>query len=134
MRIDKINTNFNNNKPSFKKMIIIKPEIWPTEVLDSFVKNKEVQELTKDWAKKGDNLSACCIYDSNKGIITMFKNTGLVHILEAKSVNKLQKCVQNFTRKDIKKPLISKEKQEKLNSVNKYVDEFNKSIETKKDS
>ena len=129
MQIDKINTNFNNNKPAFKKMIIIKPEIWPAEVLDSFVKNKEVQELTKDWAKKGEDLTACCLCDSNSGIITMFKNTVLVHTLRAKNKADLQYCVRNFLRKDVKTHQISKEEQQRLDNVNKYIDEFNKTLE-----
>ena len=126
MKIDKINAN---NKPVFKKMIIAKPEIWPAEVLDSFVKNKEIQELTRDLASKNRDLTACCICNAKSGIITLFNNLDLIHKFEANGAKNLQKQVEQFSRKDIKRHFISKEEQDRLDNVQKYVEEFNKTLE-----
>lgn len=125
MKVGKIGTT----TPTFKKMVIVKPENWPAEVLDNFIKNKEVQELTKDFAAENRDLTACCICSERRGLVTIFKNLALFHEIEADSIQNLQKKVTDFTRKNIKFPFLSKEEQERLDSAKKYVDEFNKTLE-----
>lgn len=132
MRVENVNTS--GCKPSFKKMIIAKPEIWPAEILDTFVKNKEVQELTKDFAGAGKDLTAACICGDRRCLVTLFKGLDLVHSVLGESVPVLQKNVETFSRKDLKINLRSGKEQKRLDDINRYVDEFNKSLEEKEDN
>lgn len=131
MRIDKINiinTNSENSKINFKKMQIVKPEIWPLEVLDVFVKNKDIQQLTKDWAKDNENLIAFCIGGLEKYILTISKGLKLMYTLESNTLEGMQSIVHEFRQNDFNSLQMSKEKKEKLDSIKSYIDEFNKSL------
>lgn len=128
----RINSISQEKSPNFKKMIIVKPEEWQADVLDSFIKNKDIQTLTKDWAKEGKDLSGC-FHDGllEKGV-AIFKNLDIVHKINSKTIENLTKGVAEFTRKDIKiAPPRSKDAQDRLDNAVKYVDEFNKSLEKK---
>ncbi len=132
MRIDKINiinTNSENNKINFKKMQIVKPEIWPLDVLDVFVKNKDVQQLTKDWAKDNENLIAFCIGGVGKYILTISKGLKLMYTLESNTLEDMQSIVQEFRINDFNPLQMGKEKKDKLDSIKSYIDEFNKNFE-----
>lgn len=132
MRIDNISrTSFNdiNKRPAFKKMQIVKPEIWPLEVLDVFVKNNDVQNLARDWAKENKNLLAFCIGDKGKYLLTISKELKLMYTLQADKIQDMIKIVKDFRKNDVDTVEISKEKKEKLDNINKYIDEFNKDFE-----
>lgn len=132
MRIDNISiTSFNdiNNRPVFKKMQIVKPEVWPLEVLDVFVKNKDVQNLAKDWSKENKNLLAFCIGDMEKYLLTISKELKLIYTLQADNIQDMIKIVKDFRKNDIDTVEISKEKKKKLDNIKKYIDEFNKDLE-----
>ena len=123
MKVGKIGTT----TPTFKKMVIAKPELWPAEVLDSFIKNKEVQELTKDFAAENKDLIACCLCNKIRGLVAIYKDLERICEIKAEGVQNLQKKVTDFTRKKLQNPFI-KEEQERLESAKKYVDEFNKGL------
>ena len=128
----RINSISQEKSPNFKKMIIVKPEEWQADVLDSFIKNKDIQTLTKDWAKEGKDLFATFYNDSPfLKAVAIFKDLDMVTMITAKKEN-LPKIVAEFTRKDIKiAPPRSKDAQDRLDNAVKYVDEFNKSLEKK---
>lgn len=125
MRVEKIGLN---NETSFKKLKIVSPEMWPAEVLDTFVKNKEVQELAKEWDAKNKDLSGCYYGGARRAIVNIFMDLDIVHTIEAKDNFTLQKNTEKFSRKDIVIPRTSKEDQERLDNVNNYIDEFNKTL------
>ena len=60
-------------------------------------------------------------------------NLDRVHTIEAKDNLTLQKNTENFSRKDIVGLSISKEDKERLDSINNYIDEFNKTLDSKND-
>ncbi len=125
MRINKINSNY--NEPSFKKMNIVNSQSWPVEILDSFVKNKDIQELTKEWAKENKNLSACFIRNSTSGMVSIYKN--IEHVCSIYSrIENLQKCVQEFSKNSIKSNN-SENLSPKYKEIEKYIDDFNHTID-----
>ncbi len=135
MKINSISTipqDDRTSAPNFKQMKIVKPGDWNADVLDIFVKNKEVQNLTKEWAKDGKDLGACFYNDFNKFGVTIFKDLDIVHSITSGCIDTLKKNVAEFCKKDIKvAPPRSKEAQERLDNTIKYIDEFNKSLITK---
>ena len=132
MQVEKVNKN--TASLNFQKMIIVKPQIWPVEVLDTFVKNKEVQEVTKAWAAEGKDLMACCLCGDCNNLVTVFKGSELAHTLWGKTVALLQKNVETFSRKDLKINRLSEREQKRLDDIERYVDTFNKSIVVKDDT
>ncbi len=61
MKVDKIpdyNFSRSTNQPVFTALKIREPQLWEKEVLDSFVKDKEVQKIVKSFENIGIDLSA----------------------------------------------------------------------------
>ena len=58
MQIQPINNNYQNKQPSFKKIVLLKPQDWSVNTLEAFVKNQEFRKLADDLASQGCDLCA----------------------------------------------------------------------------
>ena len=138
MRINAIQNNANSDI-SFKSLNIYKSYLWKSEVLDTFVRNTEVQTFVKYFHDKGKDISAHCssMVDDHPTISMFtrdsFRSTDICIIKKGLfGFKELGPFNAKVAIEKIEKSKIEQKKeQENINKAMAFVQQFNDALKNK---